>query len=260
MIILGLDLETNGLSSDEHEIEVVEFGGVLFHVESKTVIASFGKVYKVDVWSDDAYQVHKIPKDISDLGVFAKDDIDPWQALSGWKSDIIVAHNAPHDHPLVTTLWPEFLSKPWLCTQRDLDHNKVLPRKAYSKRLAHLCVDYEIKIDNWHRAQADAEACARIAAFHDLEEALAYKNLPKYRFIAWGDQRIGKINVNEKLREAPSVEADGHRYKWNVEGYPKSWIKEGLLKEHVILDAKYLKEVTKGKWSFNAEEMDPKPY
>lgn len=260
MIILGLDLETNGLSGDDHELEIVEFGGVLLHVETKTVIASYGKVYKVETWSDGAYQIHKIPKPLSDLGPAASDDISPWLALSGDMADMVVAHNAPHDHPLVTTLWPEFLSKPWICTQRDLDHDKVLPRKSYSRRLGHLCVDYEIKMDNWHRAQADAEACARIAACHDLEAALAHKNLPKYRFITWGNQRVGKINVNEKLRDAPSVEADGRRYRWNTDDYPKAWVKEGLLKEHVILDAKYLKEITNGKWSFNAEEMDPKPY
>jgi DNA polymerase III subunit epsilon len=260
MIILGLDLETNGLSEDDHEIEIVEFGGVLLHIESKMIISSFGHVYQVNTWSEKAELVHKIPKAISDLCPRPLSSINPWSALSGHLADFVVAHNALHDHPLVTKTWPEFLQKPWLCTQRDLDHNKILPRGVYSKRLAHLCVDYEIRMDNWHRAQADAEACARIAAFHDLKAALQYKNLPKFRLITWGDQRVDKVNINEKLREAPSIEIDGRRYKWNDDKYPKAWVKEDLLEDHIILDAKYIKDITKGKWSFNVEKMDPKSY
>ncbi|MHA2231319.1 MAG: 3'-5' exonuclease [Candidatus Hodarchaeales archaeon] len=262
LIILGLDLETNGIGETDFEIEIVEFGGVLFHVESKTVLASFGKIYTINHWSDEAAECHHIPKELSDLMpiVPIQDQENPYRILSGDLADIVVAHNAPHDHPHVVKHWPDFLQKPWLCTQRDLNHNAVLPRKAYSKRLGHLCVDYGIKLDNWHRALVDAEACARIAGFHDLKAALEYKNLPKFRLITWGDQRVGKVSVNEKLREAPTNELTGTKYRWNTDEYPKAWVKEGLLEEHVILDAKYIKDVSKGKWSFNAEKMDPRPY
>jgi DNA polymerase III epsilon subunit-like protein len=255
MIIVGVDVETTGLDSDGDEI--VELGVVLFDVESGRVIAVFGKVFKVKKWGAEAAQCHQIPEEISELmPLVGSEDIDPWDIVSGDLAKFVVAHNAPHDHAFVTKIWPSFLKKPWLCTQRDLKHKEFLPNVS-SRRLGHLCVDYHIAMGSWHQAVADAEACARIAAKHDLDDAYRRKLEPKFRFITYGDWIK---DVRDVMGEAPSVIKDGRRYRWNAEEAPKAWSKEDLTLEEVEEDAKYLKSATKGKWKFEGAPMPPKSY
>jgi len=255
MIILAVDVETTSLDSKTGEI--VEMGCVLFDTVSGRVIAVFGKVYEVNEWGIEAAECHQIPQEISNImPLIGTDETDPWDAVSGDLAELIVAHNAGHDHSFVTRVWPKFLRRPWLCTQRDLRHKDVV-RSVSSRRLGHLCVDYHISMGSWHQAVADAEACARIAAKHDLDAAYKRKLEPKYRLCAYG----GFIeNVKDDLNLAPSVIDDGCKYRWNVEEAPKAWSKEDLTLEFFEADAKYLKEVTKGKWRFEGAPMPPKPY
>lgn len=255
MLIVGVDVETTSLDSETGEI--VEVGCVLYDTVSERVIAVFGKVYKVNEWGVEAAECHQIPKEISEaMPIIQTDGIDPWDAVSGDLAKYVVAHNAGHDHSFVTKVWPSFLKKPWLCTQRDLKHTDIL-KKVTSKRLAHLCVDYHISMGSWHQAVADAEACARLAGKHDLDAVYAWKELPKFRFITYGPYIE---DFKDVMAEAPSVLLDGRKYYWNTEGAPKAWSKEDLTIEEVELDAKYLKEVTKGKWKFEGAPMPPKPY
>ena len=255
MIIVAVDVETTSLDAEDGEI--VEMGAVLFDTETCRVISVFGKVYKVNKWGEEAAECHQIPQEMSNMmPLIEDDDIDPWDAISGDLAEFVVAHNAGHDHAFVTKIWPKFLNKPWLCTQRDLNHTDII-NSVTSKRLAHLCVDYHISMGSWHQAVADAEACARIAAKHDLNEAYKRKLEPKYRFIAYG----GFIeNFSDLAKQAPSALKDGRGYRWNDDNAPKAWSKENLTLDEVELDAKYLKEITKGKWKFEGTPMPPKPY
>lgn len=257
MLIIGLDTEFTSLEDDG---EIVEFGGVLYCTERKVVLASFGQIYKVNKWSDEAAACHGIDKDASDMmwSIHASDLIDPAEALRIDLADFVVAHNAPCDHPKVTKKWPRFLEKPWLCTQRDLRHEEVL-RSVTSRRLGHLAVDYGILVTDWHRALADAEVCAKIAGFHDLNAALERKLEPKYKFMARGGMFDGQ---KEMLHTCPSVEDGvGGKYRWD--GDNKVWWKEYLTKDYIESDALYIKKRTRGvkpKWSFNFEEMEPPKY
>lgn len=254
MIIVGVDVETTSLDSETGEI--VEMGCVLYDTESERVIAVFGKVYKVNEWGVEAAECHQIPEEISNMmPLIGSEDVDPWFAISGDKAKYVIAHNAGHDHSFVTKIWPSFLRRPWLCSQRDLKHSDFI--NATSKRLAHLCVDYHIPMGSWHQAVADAEACARLAGKHDLNKAYERKILPKFRLVAYGPYID---DISSAMKEAPSVLADGRRYKWNAEEAPKAWSKEDLTIEEVELDAKYLTEVTEGKWKFEGAPMPPKPY
>lgn len=278
-VILGVDTETNGDSQEARQVEgkteeeraeaktevlseIVELGLSLFHVERRTVLASYSAVFKVKKWGAEAAIIHGIPQDISD---FMPPDppFDPWDIIQGDMVDYVVAHNAEHDHPLVTTRWKSFLKRPWLCTRQDVKHieatgpdgHKILHRAVGSTRLGHLCVDYGIALNGWHRALADAEACARIAACHDLKAALAYKNEPKYKLLAFGKFIE---NTKEMLQDAPSVKAGGKRYQWEPD--KKSWTKEGLTEGQVLEDGAYIKQVTSNRWNFKLEPMPPKSY
>mgnify|MGYP001553866302 CR=1 FL=1 len=252
MLIVGVDVETTSLDSETGEI--VEMGCVLYDTKSERVVSVFGKVYKVNEWGVEAAECHQIPEEISDMmPMINTDGIDPWNAISGDLAKYVVAHNAGHDHAFVTKIWPSFLNKPWICTQRDLNHSDILS-KVSSKRLAHLCVDYHISMGSWHQAVADAEACARLAGRHDLDKAYEWKMKPKFRLITYGHYIEGVPH------EAPSVLADGRRYRWNTDEAPRAWSKEDLTLEQVEMDAKYLKEVTNNKWKFEGAPMPPKPY
>ena len=261
MIILGIDTETTGLFvENEPDPEIIEIGLVLFDTELDMVLATFGMIYNTKIEShEDAFKVHKIDRETSLSMSFAEDCLNPYDVVQAYRAKYIVAHNAEHDFPKVTQTWPKFLDKPWLCTKSGINHDKVLPRKVYSTRLAHLCVDYEIQLSGWHRAVVDAEACARIASKHDLDLAYEDKMKTKFRLIIVGPYLKG-VDANAQLKESPSVIDSGKKYRWNQDGYPKCWIKEGLLKEEIVADADHIKKFSRGKWKFNLEKMDPPPY
>jgi len=265
MIIIGVDAETNGLKNEEDEYdpeisECCEIGVVLFHVETETILAQFGKIYRMNTWGEEAAGIHHIPKELSDSMplIPSEEEENIFQIVKGDMARFVVAHNAPHDHPYFKTYWPSFLNIPWLCTQRDLPHNDLLTRPAYSKRLGHLCVDYDIKLSGWHRALADAEACARIAAKHDLEEAYKNKLIPKWRLVTYGP--FDKSVTKEQFAECPSVVVDNRKYRWNTEEAPMAWSKDYLAEEFIEPDAEYIKKITKGRWKFDIEPMPPKTY
>jgi len=265
MIIIGVDAETNGFKNekdeyDEERSELCEIGACLFHVESKTVLAQFGKIYRIHNWGEEAAEVHQIPKELSDLMPYVppQEEENPFKLISGNMARFVVAHNAPHDYPYFAKLWPDFLSIPWLCTQRDLPHNDKLRRPAYSKRLGHLCVDYGIQFSGWHRALVDAEACARIASFHDLEAAYEEKLKSKFRLVTYGEF-IKDIN-KETMSQIPSVLEDDRRYRWNTNECPRAWSKDYLPEEFIEPDVRYIKEITGDRWKFEIEPMPPKTY
>tara|TARA_R100001244_G_scaffold25113_2_gene25487 strand:+ start:133961 stop:134755 length:795 start_codon:yes stop_codon:yes gene_type:complete len=264
MIILGVDTETTGITEEgegeEGESEIVEAGFTLYDTERELVLATFGMIYKTERESaPGAFDVHKIPREVSLYMPTYQECLNPYEVIRADLADYMVAHNAPHDHPKVVKAWPDFLKMKWLCTQRDVDHEAVLPRKVFSRRLGHLCVDYGINLAGWHRAVADAEACTRIAGKHDLDAAYAYKIKPKFRLICEGPF-LKNVDAKAELSQAPSVLNGGKTYRWNVEGYPKCWSKEGLLKEEVIGDADCIKKFSGGRWQFNLEKMDPPVY
>ncbi len=255
MIIMGVDVETTGLNKDEDQI--IEMGVILYETVSERIIASFGKIYKVDGCSEGAYKCHLISDELSNqMPHINEDGLDPWEMISGDLAKYIVAHNAAHDYAFVTKRWPSFKNKPWLCTLKDLKHSEVLGRVS-SRRLAHLCADYKIRMGSWHQAVADAEACVHIAAKHDLDLAYERKMAPKFKLIAYGEYLSDVKNI---MGEAPSVKIDGRRYKWNTTDAPKAWAKYDLTLEEVELDAKHIKDATKGKWKFEGAPMKPKPY
>jgi DNA polymerase III epsilon subunit-like protein len=219
-------------------------------------------VFRVNKWGVEAAKIHGISKELSDM-MPLDPPVDPWEIMRGDMADYVVAHNAEHDHPLITTRWSSFLRKPWLCTRADIIHSdavgldgqKLLHRQVGSTRLGHLCVDYGINLTGWHRALADAEACARIAACHDLAAALKRKNEPKYKLLTFGKYID---NAKEILQEAPSVKRNGKRYQWDSN--KKSWAKEGLTEQEVIEDGAYIEQVTKNRWKFSLEPLPPKTY
>ena len=82
---------------------------------------------------------------------------------------------------------------------------------------------------------------------------------PRFRLVCSGPYLKG-VDIYPLLKKSPSSEIDGRWYKFNPEGYPKCWVKENLFEDDVKADAAYIMEITKKRWEFNLEKMDPKPY
>jgi DNA polymerase III epsilon subunit-like protein len=256
MIILAVDTELTDLGEDA---EIIEMGGVLYDTVRKIVLSSYGQIYKtINESVELAAECHGISREVSLICPSIDECPNPWEVLRGDMAEYIVAHNAPCDHPVVTNAWPKFLQKPWLCTQRDLRHSNIV-KNVSSRRLGHLCVDYKIGTGVLHRAQEDARMCAIIAGMHDLDEAYKLKIAPRFRLICCGDFIKG-FDAGKELRKSPSSLKDNRWYRWNDDAYPKCWMKPGLLEEDLKNDAAFIKEKTNGRWEFNVERMDPKPY
>lgn len=192
MIIVGVDTETTGIPEQAEAIglpprEIVEFGYCVFDTITKKPLAGGFDIFEVEHWDDmacEAEKKHGISKAQTEVARLKVSDFDINRILR-YNPKAVIAHNASYDYPFITKAWPQIGELEWLCSYRDLDHSKVIHDTA-SSRLMHLAMEYGFPIVGWHRAYNDAEMVCRIAAMHDLEEALILKRLPRYRIITTG--------------------------------------------------------------------------
>lgn len=104
-------------------------------------------------------------------------------------ADLIIAHNASFDRPMVEKLWPMFKTKPWGCSLRSVDWL----REGFSGgKLDYLGMQFGWFYDG-HRALADCEACLALLAqdlpksgrkvMSRVQEAIAQKEylIPAYQ-------------------------------------------------------------------------------
>ena len=75
-------------------------------------------------------------------------------------ADIIIAHNASFDRPMVEKHWPCFAEKPWGCTLTSIDW---LHQGFTAGKLDYLGLQFGWFYDG-HRALADCEACLALLA------------------------------------------------------------------------------------------------
>lgn len=226
MIILGVDVESTGL---EDESEIVELGLVVMNSVDASVLAMHSDLFKTKSWSDEAEAIHHINKQSSDLGMDF--GYNPWILVEKYKPEVIVAHNAEFDKGKVAKRWSEFNKLPWICTHRDLPHERFLP-KVSSNKLQHLAVDYDIQPIKKHRAVFDALVCCEIAAKHDLDTVLKTVNETKYCVFAWFEgkpdyQDIKFLTHKDYLKKAG--------FRWDGDNWVKSGIPESVLKKYVAL-------------------------
>ncbi len=151
-----VDTETTGLDHDVDE--VVELALLPFEYERDT-----GKIVRVDeVHALSALRQPSFPippesttvHGISDADVAGK-TIDPEQVRAVIEpAQLIIAHNAAFDRPMVEKLWPIFEEKHWACSFVDIDWK--------AEDLGSAKLDYLLYKQGWfhdgHRALSDALA------------------------------------------------------------------------------------------------------
>ena len=226
MIIAAVDTETTGIpeladAAGVPQREIVEFGYCVYDTDLKQPVAGGFDVFEVNCWdemADDAQKAHHIPKSLTEIARLKPSDFDVSRILR-YKPRVIIAHNAPFDYPFVTRCWPELGNSEWLCSQRDLDHSKKINNTS-SKRLMHLALEYGFPVVGWHRAYGDAEMVCRIAAEHDLEEALILRKMPRY-----------KISTNGRYDATLKLKLKELKFRWfDKEQHPPygAWINDNV--------------------------------
>lgn len=241
MIILGVDTETNGL---EDTREIVELGLVVMNSVDSTILAMHSDLFKTKSWSKEAEAIHHISRASSNLG--ADDSFNPWELVSRYNPEVIVAHNAEFDKAKVVKRWPEFGKLPWVCTHRDLPHVKFVP-KVSSNKLQHLAVDYDIQVPRKHRAMFDALLCCEIAAKHDLATVLKLAKEVKFCVYSWFE---GRPNYSDEKFKTHKDYLKKAGFTWDGDSWIKSNVAESVLKKYVALAT-----ATKG-WKSRVTSVD----
>jgi DNA polymerase-3 subunit epsilon len=157
-----IDVETTGLSTLEDE--VVQIAILPF-----TYDPEFGLVLEVD--HDKKLEALREPStpmsEEASLITGITDEMLKGQSIDAKlinsvvdQADLIIAHNANFDRPMVEKLWPVFKTKPWSCSLRSVDWL----REGYSGgKLDYLGMQFGWFYDG-HRALADCEACLALLA------------------------------------------------------------------------------------------------
>jgi DNA polymerase-3 subunit epsilon len=156
---LIIDVETTGLDPQRHEI--VELGLVLIHIDAA------GRHFSVtDEYASLRQPGRPIPNAVSRIHGITDDmvlnqqlDHDQVHRLLS-RATVYIAHNARFDRAFLARLYPEVLTRSWLCSMRQIDWFRLGYR---SRSLADLL--RALGIDNGdeprHRALAD---CRRLAS------------------------------------------------------------------------------------------------
>jgi len=159
---LIVDVETTGLSLDSDEVIQLAMLPFDYEVESGLII---------DIHHHNAFEEMREPAvgiseeaslitGIKDADVAGK-AIDPnivEEMVSG--ADLVIAHNAQFDRPMVEKLWPAFKTKPWACSLTGVDW---LREGFAAGKLDYLGMQFGWFYDG-HRALADCEACLALLA------------------------------------------------------------------------------------------------
>jgi DNA polymerase-3 subunit epsilon len=205
---LIIDVETTGLLLESDEVIQLAMLPFDYELESGLII---------DIHHHDAFEEMREPAvgiseeaslitGIRDADVAGK-TIDPniVEELVG-AADLVIAHNAQFDRPMVEKLLPTFKTKPWACSLTGVDW---LREGFAAGKLDYLGMQFGWFYDG-HRALADCEACL----------ALLAQQLPKSNAQVLAMVREAALNVDYLVRaiNAPYdarmfLKARGYRWR-----------------------------------------------
>lgn len=184
MKILGIDVETSGLSAKTDKI--TEIAAVLYDTDFDSVVLCKSWLIKrpgLEI-TDKITDITGITADM--LEAYGEDEQKVIAEFTDIcrVTDVYMAHNAAFDRKFVDEFIGMKSKKPWICSLRDLDHEAHLGRKVSSKSLEALSGYYKIVNPFSHRALFDVLTMLRIGVLHDLDAALKEASEPKIKLIA----------------------------------------------------------------------------
>ena len=215
---LVIDVETTGLSTENDD--VIQLAMLPFEYEA--ISGRILTIHKARVFEGLREPAVPISEEAS-LITGITDNMVAGKSIDGsavkavvTEADLIIAHNAAFDRPMVERHWNCFSEKPWACTLTSINWL----REGYgSGKLDYLGMQFGWFYDG-HRAMADCEACL----------ALLAQTLPK------SDQRVMAAVREAALQDIYLVPAVGapfdlrdklrnRGYRWRPDGLPhgKVW-------------------------------------
>lgn len=184
MYVLGVDVETTGLSPENDKI--IELGAVVWNTDVDKPVAMMNHLISIgdEKLSNKIIQLTGIT-DI-DLDVFG---IEEQQALTellklAEKCGYIVAHNGnKFDKPFIDNALAKhnlLLVKSWIDTLYDVPFNE----RVRSKKLTELAIDHDCQNVFAHRALFDVLAMLQICSHYDWQEIIELQKIPVITIVA----------------------------------------------------------------------------
>jgi DNA polymerase-3 subunit epsilon len=213
-----LDTETTGLDRDSDE--VIELALLPFEYERDS-----GRIVRVDTeLAVSAFRQPTIPisEESSRIHGITNEDvagqvIDPEQIRRVIDSaQLIIAHNASFDRPMVEKHWPFFAEKHWACSLVDIDWK--------SEGLATAKLDYLLMRQGWfhseHRALSDA-----LAAVFLLTLPLPVSGRTALDvLLECARQPLWAVRAEETaFEQRAALKGRGYRWDSGDAGRPKAW-------------------------------------
>lgn len=222
MLILGIDVETTGL--DTQNDRVIELGMVLWDTERGGEVLLYNQyVYYADY--------PKLEQVITDITGITEDDIKRWGILPenafrrfttlAQDAEAIVAHNGTNfDRPMLEAEFKrqdmKFPAVPWIDTSVDVPY----PAHIKTRKLVHLAAEHGILNTNAHRAYSDVLTMLQLLSKYDIKEVLALSQEENVELEAvtqppWEDKKPDGEKDTDKAR--------ARGYRWNKDR--KAWLK-----------------------------------
>ncbi|GAA0298389.1 hypothetical protein GCM10009128_16510 [Psychrosphaera haliotis] len=210
MYVLGIDLETTGLSFEEDEI--IEIGAVVWDIDSNKPAAMLNHL----VVQPDKLPLSKTivnitgitDTDLTEFGLEEKYALMEFLKLAE-KCQYIVAHNGNHfDKPFIEKALSRYsmnINLPWIDTMFDV------PFKSRTKKLTYLAAEHNFLNPFAHRALFDVLTMLKVCSDYDWQEIIERAQSPQVKVIA---------KVSKEDRQL----AKDQGFRWDSKNYV--WFKE----------------------------------
>jgi len=189
-LLLILDTETTGLEPETDQC--IEVGSILFHVESRSILAQ--NSFLIPSPSNSAEAINKIPAEISRLPQPWKEGLRYFESMVD-SADAVLAHNAAFDRKWFGIGPLPIINKPWICSMDDISWPKDLQLKPRPS-VRDLALALEVPVWTAHRALTDciylAEVLRRCSDLELLlEQGLEPKRLVR-ALVSYDERNLAK--------------------------------------------------------------------
>ena len=184
MLLLGVDLETTGL--DTQNDDIIEVGAVVWDTERKAPVKMYSNLVKTNIpLKNEIVELTGIHEaDISNWGVSLEEAISSFFEISK-KCQYIVAHNGKEfDKKFFDRAFKSFpqyqVNLNWIDTMTDLPY----PSSIKTRKLTHLASDHNFLNPFSHRSLFDVLTMMKVFSNYPIDQVLEFANSPLVKVIA----------------------------------------------------------------------------
>lgn len=207
MYVLGLDVETTGLSPDNDKI--IELGAVVWDTKQNKPVAMINHLISIgeQPLRDKTTELTGITgSDLVDFGIDENQALEALLRLAS-KCDYLVAHNGnKFDKPFIDNALAKYgltLNKPWIDSLYDVPYADITSRK-----LTNLAKQHNVSSQNAHRALFDVLMMLEVCANFNWQEIIDIQKSPSLTLIADVNKE------NRQLAKDAGFYFDRQELKW----------------------------------------------